>query len=75
MRAWLGVPSRPRLLTRLPGKECQSRKVKCDIADGSNTCARCRRLGLKCVINKSLQTLLDDENQCACPASPISVPR
>ncbi|OJD29110.1 fungal specific transcription [Diplodia corticola] len=48
-------------------KECQSRKVKCDIAEGSNggsnPCARCRRLGLKCVINKSLQTLLDDENE------------
>ncbi|KAF2083188.1 hypothetical protein K490DRAFT_21827, partial [Saccharata proteae CBS 121410] len=44
-------------------KECQSRKVKCDLPDGTNTCARCRRLGLKCVINKSLQTLLDDENE------------
>ncbi|KAK8166541.1 hypothetical protein IWX90DRAFT_216304 [Phyllosticta citrichinensis] len=44
-------------------KECQSRKVKCDLAEGNNTCARCRRLGLKCVINKSLQTLLDDENE------------
>lgn len=52
-----------RPLTRPLGKECQSRKVKCDLAEGNNTCARCRRLGLKCVINKSLQTLLDDENE------------
>jgi len=30
---------------------------------GEHTCSRCQRLGLECVVNKSLQTLLEDENE------------
>ncbi|EEY20207.1 conserved hypothetical protein [Verticillium alfalfae VaMs.102] len=44
-------------------QQCQNRKIKCDIEQGQSRCARCTRMGLECVINKSLQTLLDDENQ------------
>ncbi|KAK2609098.1 hypothetical protein QQS21_002325 [Conoideocrella luteorostrata] len=42
---------------------CQNRKIKCDLEHGQEQCARCSRLGLKCVVNKSLQTLLDGENE------------
>ncbi|OAA44237.1 Transcription factor [Metarhizium rileyi] len=42
---------------------CQNRKIKCDLEPGQDQCARCARLGLKCVVNKSLQTLLDGENE------------
>ncbi|KAK2016891.1 hypothetical protein LZ32DRAFT_53627 [Colletotrichum eremochloae] len=44
-------------------QECQNRKIKCGIEPGQNQCARCARLGLQCVVNKSLQTLLDSENE------------
>ncbi|KAH7017114.1 hypothetical protein EDB80DRAFT_772593 [Ilyonectria destructans] len=44
-------------------QECQGRKIKCDIENGQNRCARCARLGLECVVNKSLQTLLEGENE------------
>lgn len=41
--------------------ECKRHKVRCDMKPGSQTCQRCQRMGLQCVVNKSLQTLLDDE--------------
>ncbi|KAF7553301.1 hypothetical protein G7Z17_g3699 [Cylindrodendrum hubeiense] len=44
-------------------QECQTRKIKCDIELGQSQCARCARIGLDCIVNKSLQTLLEDENQ------------
>ncbi|TKW53479.1 Transcriptional activator of proteases prtT [Colletotrichum tanaceti] len=44
-------------------QECQNRKIKCGIEAGQDQCARCSRLGLQCVVNKSLQTLLDSENE------------
>ncbi|KAL2816949.1 hypothetical protein BJX63DRAFT_419819 [Aspergillus granulosus] len=41
--------------------ECKRHKVRCDMSAGETICQRCRRMGLECVVNKSLQTLLDDE--------------
>ncbi|KAL4739233.1 hypothetical protein BDV11DRAFT_120705 [Aspergillus similis] len=41
--------------------ECKRHKVRCDMTAGETVCQRCRRMGLECVVNKSLQTLLDDE--------------
>ncbi|KAL3472675.1 hypothetical protein BJX99DRAFT_212727 [Aspergillus californicus] len=41
--------------------ECKRHKVRCDMNVGDVLCQRCRRMGLECVVNKSLQTLLDDE--------------
>ncbi|BAE63319.1 unnamed protein product [Aspergillus oryzae RIB40] len=41
--------------------ECKRHKVRCDMKAGESVCSRCRRMGLECVVNKSLQTLLDDE--------------
>ncbi|KAI9374643.1 hypothetical protein BJX61DRAFT_532191 [Aspergillus egyptiacus] len=41
--------------------ECKRHKVRCDMNAGETVCQRCRRMGLDCVVNKSLQTLLDDE--------------
>ncbi|KAJ5937412.1 hypothetical protein N7454_004712 [Penicillium verhagenii] len=41
--------------------ECKRHKVRCDMKTGEEDCSRCRRMGLDCVVNKSLQTLLEDE--------------
>ncbi|KAJ5639788.1 uncharacterized protein N7484_007650 [Penicillium longicatenatum] len=41
--------------------ECKRHKVRCDMKTGESDCSRCRRMGLECVVNKSLQTLLEDE--------------
>ncbi|PYH44987.1 Zn(II)2Cys6 transcription factor [Aspergillus saccharolyticus JOP 1030-1] len=43
--------------------ECKRHKVRCDMNEGETGCHRCRRMGLECVVNKSLQTLLDDETE------------
>ncbi|PYH88900.1 Zn(II)2Cys6 transcription factor [Aspergillus ellipticus CBS 707.79] len=43
--------------------ECKRHKVRCDLSAGESNCQRCRRMGLECVVNKSLQTLLDDETE------------
>lgn len=41
--------------------ECQARKVKCDAAPPEKTvCSRCLKKGLRCVVNKSLQSLLEE---------------
>lgn len=41
--------------------ECKRHKVRCDMKATDSVCSRCRRMGLECVVNKSLQTLLEDE--------------
>ncbi|PWY67527.1 Zn(II)2Cys6 transcription factor [Aspergillus heteromorphus CBS 117.55] len=43
--------------------ECKRHKVRCDLSAGESICQRCHRMGLECVVNKSLQTLLDDETE------------
>lgn len=44
--------------------ECKRHKVRCDMKPGDQICQRCQRMSLQCVVNKSLQTLLDDEAEC-----------
>lgn len=41
--------------------ECKRHKVRCDMKAGESICSRCRRMDLECIVNKSLQTLLEDE--------------
>lgn len=41
--------------------ECKRHKVRCDMRNGDSVCQRCRRMGLECIVNKNLQTLLEDE--------------
>lgn len=42
--------------------ECQGRKIKCDIEPPhKKICSRCQKKGLKCVVNKSLQSLLEED--------------
>ncbi|PKY07747.1 hypothetical protein P168DRAFT_285946 [Aspergillus campestris IBT 28561] len=43
--------------------ECKRHKVRCDMNEGDAACHRCCRMDLKCVVNKNLQTLLDDETE------------
>jgi hypothetical protein len=52
-----------KLTISVAGQECQSRKIKCGIEPGDSSCVRCQKLGLHCVVNKSLQTLLEDESE------------
>ena len=44
--------------------ECQARKIKCDIEPPhKKVCSRCQKKKLKCVVNKSLQSLLEEDTQ------------
>lgn len=43
--------------------ECQSRKIKCDIGPERAICTRCAKKGVRCVVNKSLQSLLEEETE------------
>ncbi|KAJ5994915.1 hypothetical protein N7481_001892 [Penicillium waksmanii] len=38
---------------------CRKQKIKCDMTNGP-PCTRCRRRGLSCVLNKSLQSLVEE---------------
>ncbi|KAG4428453.1 hypothetical protein IFR05_016065 [Cadophora sp. M221] len=40
--------------------ECQARKIKCDVGADKSVCTRCSRKNLKCIVNKSLQSLLEE---------------
>ncbi|KAG4422319.1 hypothetical protein IFR04_004585 [Cadophora malorum] len=40
--------------------ECQARKIKCDVGPDKSVCTRCSRKNLKCIVNKSLQSLLEE---------------
>ncbi|KAG0650353.1 Zn(2)-C6 zinc finger-containing prtT, partial [Hyphodiscus hymeniophilus] len=41
--------------------ECQRRKIKCDLCEGEAACSRCRKRGFQCVVNKNLQSILEDD--------------
>lgn len=56
------VPHIPKISRKIRAcTECKRHKVRCDMKQGENICQRCSKMGLQCVVNKSLQTLLDDE--------------
>ena len=42
---------------------CRKQKIKCIMPTESPPCDRCKRRGISCVLNKSLQALLDDQKQ------------
>ncbi|KAJ5306579.1 hypothetical protein N7508_005594 [Penicillium antarcticum] len=55
-------PHVPKISRRIRAcTECKRHKVRCDMKASDTVCSRCRRMGLECVVNKSLQTLLEDE--------------
>ncbi|KAL4999462.1 hypothetical protein BDV10DRAFT_200687 [Aspergillus recurvatus] len=39
---------------------CRKNKIRCDMSDDGPPCIRCRRRGLSCVLNRSLQSLIED---------------
>src|SRR6478736_6663750 len=43
------------------GQQCHTRKIRCVTDDGAPKCIRCTKNGLKCVVNKNLQDLLEGE--------------
>lgn len=45
----------------MTGTECQRRKIKCDLKKGESVCSRCRKRGIQCVVNKNLQSVLEDD--------------
>ncbi|RDW92706.1 uncharacterized protein DSM5745_00028 [Aspergillus mulundensis] len=57
-----------RLVEVLPGitrkitacAACRKNKIRCDMSEDGPPCVRCRRRGLSCVLNRSLQSLIDD---------------
>lgn len=51
-------------LRAVSGTECQRRKIKCDLKEGGETiCSRCRKRGFQCVVNKNLQSILEDDGE------------
>ncbi|EXJ82824.1 hypothetical protein A1O3_06639 [Capronia epimyces CBS 606.96] len=40
---------------------CRRQKIKCQMTDASPPCTRCKKRGLSCVVNRSLQTLLESD--------------
>ncbi|KAF3386749.1 Transcriptional activator of proteases prtT [Penicillium rolfsii] len=40
---------------------CRKQKVKCHMRDGQAPCSRCKKRGLPCTVNRSLQTLLEED--------------
>ena len=40
---------------------CRKQKIKCHMLDGLPPCARCKKRGLSCTVNKSLQMLLESD--------------
>ncbi|KAL5338188.1 hypothetical protein BJX70DRAFT_408861 [Aspergillus crustosus] len=39
---------------------CRKNKIRCEMPDDGPPCVRCRRRGLSCVLNRSLQSLIED---------------
>ncbi|KAJ6185087.1 hypothetical protein N7519_006388 [Penicillium mononematosum] len=39
---------------------CRKNKIRCDMPGDGPPCVRCRRRGLSCVLNRSLQSLIED---------------
>ncbi|KAI9930107.1 hypothetical protein MW887_011917 [Aspergillus wentii] len=40
---------------------CRKQKVKCHMRDGQTPCSRCKKRGLSCAVNRSLQMLMEDD--------------
>lgn len=40
-----------------------SQQIKCDMDEDGPPCKRCRERNLSCKLNKSLQTLIDEESR------------
>lgn len=40
---------------------CKKQKIRCDFEEGDGTCVRCKKMKLDCVVNRSLQTILDED--------------
>lgn len=40
---------------------CRKQKIKCHMDDGAPPCTRCKKRGLSCAVNRSLQMLLEGD--------------
>jgi hypothetical protein len=40
---------------------CKKQKIRCDFEEREQTCVRCKKMRLECVVNRSLQTILDED--------------
>ncbi|KAJ5128899.1 hypothetical protein N7448_002609 [Penicillium atrosanguineum] len=40
---------------------CRKQKIKCHMREGQAPCSRCKKRGLPCTVNRSLQTLLEED--------------
>jgi hypothetical protein len=61
---WKALANLEYQLREASGTECQRRKIKCDLKEGRETiCSRCRKRGFQCVVNKNLQSILEDDGE------------
>ncbi|KAJ0418722.1 hypothetical protein BJY00DRAFT_324706 [Aspergillus carlsbadensis] len=51
---------------------CRKNKIRCDMPDDGPPCVRCRRRGLSCVLNRSLQSLIEDNKNVQLLQSDVS---
>ncbi|KAI9927834.1 hypothetical protein ASPWEDRAFT_69797 [Aspergillus wentii DTO 134E9] len=64
----LSTAEEPKTVEVLPGitrkitacAACRKQKIRCDMPEGVPPCVRCRRRSLTCVLNKSLQSLVEE---------------
>ncbi|KAJ9668346.1 Histidine protein methyltransferase 1 [Coniosporium apollinis] len=62
--AFDGTGSQPNISRKVKAcAACRKQKIKCIMSDAGPPCRRCVDRNLSCVLNKSLQTLIDERHQ------------
>ncbi|KAL4805138.1 hypothetical protein BDV18DRAFT_161535 [Aspergillus unguis] len=51
---------------------CRKNKIRCEMSEEGPPCTRCRRRGLSCVLNRSLQSLIEDTKNVQLLQSDVS---
>ncbi|KAJ6153729.1 hypothetical protein N7470_006688 [Penicillium chermesinum] len=62
LRNSFGDPKPPEISRRITScVACRKQKIKCDMPGAEPPCARCKKRGLSCTVNRSLQMLLEGD--------------
>ncbi|KAH8702306.1 C6 transcription factor [Talaromyces proteolyticus] len=61
-RDMFGDPKPPEISRKITAcVACRKQKIKCHMPDSQPPCARCKKKGLSCTVNRSLQMLLEND--------------
>ncbi|KAF2738344.1 hypothetical protein EJ04DRAFT_429245 [Polyplosphaeria fusca] len=62
LRDAFGDPKPPDISRKITAcVSCRKQKIKCDMRDSKPPCTRCKKRGLSCTVNRSLQMLLESD--------------